>query len=583
MRSRVRDIIVGGTWPAVAIVAVFTLALNLLALTLPLYTMQVYDRVLRSSHVETLIFLTLIAMVALLVSMFLETFRVNLLTRVGEWVEERLLAPVLRASLEARLSQASASEPPADLMTDLRHVRGFFGSSAVPTFADAPTVPLFILVLWLIHPQLGQVAAGAAILALAIAWANDRFTRHASEEANLAQRRLSETIAEARRSADAVKAMGLEAGLIQRATVQDAGVLKATRRVSDRQAWLGGLAKFVRLGVQVAIMFVGARLVMAGEISGGALFAAVILLGRALAPVDQSITAWRSWQSFREGYQSLIKHIDKLPDPVAQPRLPRPEGYLDVANLHAGTRHDGRPILMGVGFAARPGEAIAVIGPSGAGKSTLCRVLVGALPPRDGHVRLDGAEIHRWPDDQRGSIAYVPQDFQLISGTVAETISRFNVADGEGVIAAARLADCHDLIMRLPDGYATRLGVEGAPLSTGQRQRLALARALYGDPRLVVLDEPNAALDAEGEAALANTIAALKQKGATIIFTSHRESLVRHADRIIGLREGRVVANQPMASFASGAPSQASAQSAGAPRGNLRPLRPAEPTPEPAV
>lgn len=522
----------------------FSLLINLLMLTSSLYMMQVYDRVLSSGSLSTLLFLSLIAIGALALMSALDHLRSRALSLLGDWLERRFGPPMLERMVDgALLGRGERTE----ILRDLGTVRAVLGNGVTFLF-DAPWVPVYLALIYLLHPMLGHVALGSAVLLFALALANDRVTRSALREASSASNRALGTAESALRNAEAVEAMHLLPGLTRRWERDHARALELQERAHRRGAVLLNLTKFLRQIVQVVILGTGAWLAVRHEMSGGAMMASSIVVGRALSPVEQAIGGWRQVSAGREALRRLTAFFARPPRRPTGLPLPAPTGRLTVQNVAFRIGEQGRPVLNNVSFEARPGEALAIIGPSAAGKSTLARLLVGLHPPLAGAVRLDGADLFQWRRDDVGRhIGYLPQDVGLFSGTVAENIARLGEPDPEAVVEAARLADCHAMILRLPQGYDTEMGEGGAFLSGGQRQRVALARALYGDPKLIVLDEPNASLDAEGEQALNRAIAALKERGACVIVIGHRPSTLAQVDRIVALRDGRVEAFGPRA------------------------------------
>ncbi|AWJ94454.1 type I secretion system permease/ATPase (plasmid) [Azospirillum baldaniorum] len=516
----------------------FSAAINVLALTLPLYSMQVYDRVLSSGSLETLFYLTVIALVALVFVSWLEILRARLLLRVASWVERRFAPECLRRALTM-----SGGRQGADLTTlrELAVLRQTMGSPVVAALADVPWVPVYLVALFALHPLLGLVAAGGALTLFAIAWAGEILTRRAvaaSGEAGTTAQRFVEA---AVRSREEIHCMGMSAAVVERWAAGNAAALDQGERACARHATAYSLTRWVRLVVQVAIMAVGTYLVVDHAITGGALFASATLLGRALAPVEQVIGAWRTLAAARAAWRRVAAHLE-TPAPRRTVRgLPPPRGLLSVEGIAASPIPGARSLLKNVSFAMEPGTVLVVVGSSGAGKTTLARTLVGALPAQAGAVRLDGVDVAGWDRGELGRhVGYLPQDGDLIDSTVRAFIARMEEAPLDRVTEAATIAGVHDMILRLPRGYETRLGSGGFLPSAGQRQRLALARAVFGNPRLVVLDEPDAHLDGPGEAALQKAIAALKARGATVVATSHRPNLLRVADCVLVLRDGAV-------------------------------------------
>jgi PrtD family type I secretion system ABC transporter len=516
-------------------VGALSLFLNLLALALPLYMFQVFDRVLTSGRVETLVALTAIAAFALLCLGGLEVIRARALARISTWLDRALS----RAVLSASVGESLAGRPiGAQAMSDLAQIRGFITSQGIFPIFDAPWTPVFVAVIWLLHPWLGMLAVVSAAVLFGLALANELATRaplSGAGQASLAAQRRYET---ALRNAEVVHAMGMLPALLQRWQGDHERALDHQARASDRTAWIYGLSKFVRLFVQVAILGLGAYLVLEGALTGGGMIAASILLGRALAPVEQAIGAWKGFVAARASHHRLWLLLQRHPGDAAAIQLPAPEGRISVDQL-SFKAPDGRPILKGVSFELAAGEVLAVVGPSASGKSTLCRLLTGVWPPDGGHVRLDSAEVHVWDRVDFGRhVGYLPQDVELFAGSVRDNIARMTDAPDEAVIAAAQLAGVHEMILHLPDGYATEVGPQGAILSGGQRQCIGLARAMFGAPRLVVLDEPSASLDQVGESAVLDAIGRLKARGTTVILVVHRPRLLTHVDKVLVLSEG---------------------------------------------
>jgi len=519
-------------------IGVFSFFLNLLMLVTPLYMLQVFDRVLASGRTETLIYLTLIAGFALMVLGLLEIVRNRVLTRISAWLDRRLSGTLIASAVTSRLAGASVGAQP---LRDLGALRGFVGSSAVFPLFDSPWVPIFVAVIWLLHPILGMVAAASAVLRFALALANDLLTRKSLTEANGLTVNAQSRAEAAVRNADVVQAMGMMPGLLSEYDRANDQALARQQYAGDRAGVIVGLSKFVRLFVQVGILGTGAWLVIDGQLTSGGMIAGSILLGRCLAPVEQAIGSWRQFVGARAAYARLQRLLAGAPEPRRATGLPAPTGRLSVERASYVPPGSSRPVLKAVAFGLEPGEALGIIGPSAAGKSTLCRLIVGVNAPSAGSVRLDGAETHSWDRVEFGRhVGYLPQDVELFAGTVRDNIARMGEGDMPSVIAAAQLAGVHEMVLRLSDGYDTWIGEDGAVLSAGQRQRIGLARALYGEPKLLVLDEPNANLDQEGEAALLHAIAKMKERGTTVVMVAHRPSAMIHIDRILILRDGAV-------------------------------------------
>ncbi len=521
----------GGLWAVVA----FSFCINLLMLALPIYSLQVYDRVLSSRSVDTLIHLTLIVAGALLVLAMLEAIRGRVMIGVSTWLERRL-APVL---LGGAIAGALRQTPSAQALRDIATVRSFIAGPNLFPLLDAPWLPIFVAATFLVHPLLGWLATGGAVVMVALAVAGELATRRALERAGAAATRAFAEADAATRNADVIQAMGMVGNITQRWRRFSGDMLDLHAQASVRGNRISAIARFTRLALQMAALGLGAWLAIDGIITGGAMIAASILMARALAPVDAGIAAWKSMLQARAAYRRVVRALKATAlRPRAMP-LPVPQGALRVEGLrfqHAGVKE---PTLRNVGFQLAPGEHLGLIGPTASGKTTLARLIVGNLKPADGVVRLDGADMAEWDVDDRGRhVGYLPQDIELFSATVRENIARMCEGDPEAVIAAARLAGVHEMILALPAGYDTEIGVGGAAVSGGQRQRIGLARALYGDPRLIVLDEPNASLDLSGEQALLGALDALKSRGVTAIIIAHRPNILRRVDKILLLGNG---------------------------------------------
>lgn len=520
------------------VLALFSLASNLLMLASPLYMLQVYDRVMVTGAVETLVMLTAMAAVALLVFGLLDAMRSAITVRMSCWLSERLGPVYLANGVRARLLGDGYG---AQSLRDLQSVQNFVASPAVGVFFDAPWSPIYLMLSWMLHPWLGILAVASAVLLLGLGAANEYLTRTPTMTASLAQISATKMAEATVRNAEVVRAMGMLPAMIARWRDSNAVGTAAQQRAAERGALLIGITKFVRFFVQSATLGLGAYLVLQGQLSAGGMIASSILLGRALQPVEAAMGAWRNFGMARIAYGRLRAHLQGMPEEPVRTRLPAPEGVLTLRNatfVPPGTRV---PVLRGVSFEAHPGEALAVIGPSAGGKSTLCRLLVGIAEPSSGEVRLDGSELRHWNPEELGRhIGYLPQDVELFAGTIRDNIARMGDVDDEAVVEAAMLAHAHEVIQRLPQGYDTTIGEGGIRLSGGQRQRIGLARAVYRVPRLIVLDEPNANLDTVGEAALAAAIDEMKRRGCTLLIVGHRPSTIAQADRILLLKDGRV-------------------------------------------
>jgi ATP-binding cassette, subfamily C, bacterial EexD len=524
-------------------VGLFSLCLNLLLLAVPLYSFQIFDRVLTSRSQDTLLLLSIATLGAIVVLAGLDALRTQVLARIGAWLDVRLAGHVLGAGVEAAVRGANIG---SQGLRDLGQLRGFIGGAGLVALFDAPMLVFYVALTFLIHPTLGWIAVAGTILLVAIATANLLMTRGALNEVNAATVGLLNRAHGNVANADTIQAMGMLPALLARWDRDNGLMLRLQQSASDRMALFGALSKAARLLVQVLTMGVGAHLAIEQQITGGMMIASSIIMARGLAPVETAITSWGAMAAAREAYRRLRQLLSVIPQGARSFTLPEPEGRLAVENVTVGLPGHDRPILKNISFDLPPGEALAIIGPTGAGKSTLARVLVGAFPLSAGHVRFDGADIATWDRTDLGKhLGYVAQSVELFPGTVAANISRLDDVDLQLVIAAAKAAGVHDLILRMPKGYDTEIGEGGASLSGGMRQRIALARALFGHPRVLVLDEPNANLDAAGEAALQRALAAAKGSRTSVILVTHRRSILQRMDKILWLRDGQIVSFGP--------------------------------------
>jgi ATP-binding cassette subfamily C exporter for protease/lipase/ATP-binding cassette subfamily C protein EexD len=496
--------------------------------------------------------------VALLLLLFIDYVRTRLQHMLGTLIEERLSPPVVTAVVAA--AARAGNNGAADGVRDVAALRTMFSANGLIAVFDAPWVLFYVAVIWAFHPALGIGAASAAVLMLTLAWLNDRLSRRALENLQHEGRRASQYVESSLRNAEVLQALGMTKSLLERwRALQDRIAAEQASSSRTSVAFMAG-TKFLRQSVQIFMLALGAYLVLSQQASAGIMIATTILLGRAVQPVEQLVGSWRMLTDARSAYRRLLE-LSKLfareDEPLA---LPKPQGHVTAENIVYRAKGTEKPILSGVAFSLAPGEALAVIGPSGAGKSTLARLLTGIWAPTMGTMRLDGADVATWPREQLGpSIGYVPQDVELFDGSVADNIARLGKVDSEKVVAAAKRANAHELILALPQGYDMQVGAQGARLSPGQRQRIALARALYGDPRLLVLDEPNSNLDGAGEAALAQALGAVRKQGVTTLVVTHRPSLIAHVDKILILAEGRVQQYGPAAQVMKAMQQQAQA------------------------
>jgi len=520
-------------------IIVFSLCINLLMLASSIYMMQVFDRVLVSRSGETLVMLTVIAVLALSTMAGLDIVRTRIMQKVGGWLDDQISPVVLDMSITVALGREGRKSP--EKLRDLSEIKAFLsGPSAIPIL-DAPWMPVFVGFMFLLHPMIGWISVSGAVVLLALAILNDWITRHSSAAASAASAKSLGFADAAIQRADIVEAMGMRESVLARWNRLNQTALAAQNMSGGRAGFLTGVTKFARQLLQIGILGIGAWLVIGGSLSPGGMIAASILMGRALAPVDQAVTTWRSARSAIDAWRRVRSLLEREVPDTTTTELPVPDGKITVEGVSFVHMGMDRPALRNVSFEIAAGETLAIIGPSAAGKSTLARLLVGIDAPHTGHVRLDGMEISRWNGAERGKyIGYLPQEIGLIGETVTDAIARLQDNDDALVIGAAKLAGVHETIMKLPKGYDMPIGASGSALSGGERQRIALARAVYGGPRFVLLDEPNSNLDAQGEKALQRAIDILKTCGTTVIVVAHRPSILRHIDKILVMQDGMV-------------------------------------------
>jgi ATP-binding cassette subfamily C exporter for protease/lipase len=526
------------------IVGLFSLVANLLMLAPTIYMLQIFDRVLSSQSELTLLAVSLITLFLFGIMAFSEWTRSRVLVHAGVRFDQQLSTRVFNASFESYLSQSTAS--PSRAFGDLIVLRQFITGSGIFAFFDAPWAPIYIAVTFFLHPVLGVVALFFAILQGSLAWFGHRNTVAPSEAAAKASSDVNAYLQSKLRNAEVIESMGMLGNLRNRwHRWQDTYLARngEAQNVNGRvMAW----SKFIRYTQQSLSLATGALLVIEGELSPGAMIAANLLMSRALAPIDQLVSVWRSYIVTKAAFERLEHLLAEYPE--RDPNLTRvpPQGELTLRDVVASAPGREAPILKGVSFSVPAGTVTAILGPSGSGKSTLARVMVGIWPDVSGEVLLDGLPIQGWNRMELGPhLGYLPQDIELFEGTIGENIARFGELDPDKVIEAARCAGLHEMILRFPKGYDMPIGEAGNLLSGGQRQRIGLARAVYGEPALLVLDEPNANLDDAGEAALVKTVQQLKAKGKTVFLITHRPGAVAVADRVILLQDGRIRADGP--------------------------------------
>jgi len=516
-------------------VGLLSTAVNLLMLTVPIYMLQVYDRVIPGSSVETLVYLTILAAGALAAMAVLDVLRSRIMVRIGVWID-RVLSPTLfERGIENTLRGVSYQ---TDALRDLATLRSYLGAVGIMALFDAPWMPIYLVLIFVLHPTLGLFATVGAIVLIALAVANHMLTSGRLNRANMTSAYGYRNAEMAFRNAEVIEAMGMTPALTRRWGELNTDILQLQEGVSDTSGLINAWTKSLRLFLQVGVLGLGAWLVLRHELTAGGIIAASIIMSRALAPVEQAIGSWRITTNARDAWKRLTELLELPPlYPPAMP-FPRPSGALVVRGVNYAP--SGRAVLRDISFSLEPGEALGIVGPSAAGKSTLARLIIGLAKPQSGSIRLDGADVFAWNRDNFGiNIGYLPQKVELLSGTVRDNIARMEGGDSSDVVAAAMGAGVHDMIMRLPSSYETEIGEFGHMLSGGQRQRIGLARAIYRRPAFVVLDEPNANLDVEGEAALKQTIAELKECGSIVVVITHRPMLMTEFDKVLALRNGR--------------------------------------------
>jgi PrtD family type I secretion system ABC transporter len=522
-------------------VALLSGLINLLYLSGSIFMMEVYDRVLPSRSIPTLVGLCVIIVVLYLFQGLFDALRGRIMARVGAALDEDLSQPIFQGQLKAPLTgkvDGDGQQP----LRDLDQLRAFLAGGGPSALFDLPWMPLYLFVCFAFHPWLGAAALGGALALVVITLLTELLTREASKAAVTAALARNGIAEGARRNAEAVQAMGMAKRVGLRWGEANARYLAHQQKTSDVAGGFGAMSKVLRMLLQSAVLALGAYLVIDGQATGGIMIASSILTSRAMAPVELAIGNWKGFVSARQGWRrlrTLLEANARAEDPL---KLPAPKSVLSVENAGAGAPGGQRFAVQDAAFELKAGSGLGVIGPSASGKSSLARMIVGVWPTWRGKVRLDGAAIEQWlPEDLGRHIGYLPQDVELFAGTVAQNIARFEPEPKpETVIEAARAANVHEMILQLPDGYETQVGEAGAALSGGQRQRIALARALYGHPFLVVLDEPNSNLDNEGEQALTAAIMGIRARGGIVVVIAHRPSALAGVDQVLVMDEGRM-------------------------------------------
>ena len=536
----------GASRQAVAVAFLFSAFVNLLMLTAPLYMLQVYDRVLVSRSEETLLALTLLMAFLFLVMGVLDHARGRIMARVGARLQEKLDARVLSAAFR-RLTIAPQDMPALAAQKDLDAIARFWASPVLLAIFDAPWAPLFAAAIFVFHPWLGYLAIGGGLVIVALSWLNQASTDAPLQTSNLAALAADRQAENLKSESELIQALGMTGAAFARLKLRRDTSIEAGLKASDASGRYSVMIKTFRLFLQSAILGLAAWLVLRQELSGGAMIAASILMGRALQPVEQAVGQWPVVTRARQARTRLAELLTRSPPPAARTELPRPKALVDVQDLTVLPPGGAAPVLRGLSFRLPPGQAMGVIGPSGSGKSSLARALTGVWRPAAGTIRLDGATLDQYDPDILGAyIGYLPQRVSLFDGTIAENIARLQAsADPGRIVAAAKAAAAHDMILRLPSGYDTQVATMGSRLSGGQIQRIGLARALFGDPVILILDEPNSNLDNDGSAALNQAIRTAKARGASVLIMAHRPAAIQECDLLVVMNEGAAAAFGP--------------------------------------
>ena len=527
-------------------VVVFSGIMNILTLTGPLFMLQIYDRVVSSRSIPTLIGLAAIAALLYAALGFFDHIRARVLIRIGAYVDEVIHPKVFRAVINMPLRGGLPGDGLQPLR-DLDQIRNFISGGGPAAFADLPFLPIQVAICFLIHPLIGVATLVGAFIIFLLTMATDMSVKAASlKSAEKGSQRFA-IIESSRRNAEVLRALGMSGRVAERWGTVNRSFGETQLQGIEKSSGYSGASKIFRMMFQSAILGLGAYLVIEQQASFGVIIAASILSARALQPVEMLVANWKGFVASRQSWSRLKRLLAQFPDQAAPMPLPPPVNALAVEGLAVVPPGSNRPAVLDVSFALKAGNGLGVIGPSGAGKSTLVRAIIGAWPPARGRIRLDGAALDQWDPDILGShVGYLPQDVELFAGTVAENISRFEPdADPELIVQAAREAGVHDMILKLPNGYSTEIGEQGSALSAGQRQRVALARALFRSPFLVVLDEPNSNLDAEGDAALSQALLGVRRRGGIAIVVAHRPSALESVDMALAMVNGGVAAFGP--------------------------------------
>ncbi len=521
-------------------VVFFSFFVNLLMLTVPIYLLQLYDRVIPNRSTETLIFLTIIAVAALITLSVLDATRSAILTKMGSWLDRRLSSHIISGTVKRSLRKEKPSS--VRVLNDLATLRNFCSEPTLLSILDLPWAPIFTFVLFLLHPLIGTITLIGLVLLAGLAILNEYLSRSLVKNSEDSSNKLIEYASSVIKNSDVIEAMGMRQNFLNQWNSKNEASLASQAQFVSKTGWISTTAKFLRFALQVSVVFSAAWLIMNDQLTGGAMMASILLMRRAIAPMERAISSWKSVLKARNALKQVSYRLDIAPTLKPYSSIAKPSGSLKVEKLTYTYSRNAKPVLYKINFEIRPGKSLGIGGPTAAGKSTLARLLVGIAKPTSGHVRLGGTDLTYWDSEELGPhLGFLPQDVELFAGTFRQNIARMDEnGDVYSVIEAAKIAGVHKMIMQFPKRYETEIGDSGAFLSGGQRQRIALARAAYRNPKLIVLDEPDANLDREGREALSNAIEKLKQKGSMIILISHQSSMLKLTDDVIMLKKSRV-------------------------------------------
>jgi PrtD family type I secretion system ABC transporter len=517
----------------------FGCIVNLLMLATPIYSMQVLDRVISSQNTDTLLLLTLVIVGALVLLSLIQLARSFAMNQMGGWFEQTLSSKLFANSVKLSVVSKSGG---SQQLRDLQKVKTFLTSPSLVSILDIPWALIFVIVMFMIHPWMGTMTVVGGVILVALAVITDKVTKPLHEASNEQFIVSMRQVDQAARNAEVVHVMGMTSTINENWQEYNNRLQNSQALVSNRQTTFMEITKFLRMVLQILVTGVGAYLVLKNEMSTGAIIACSSLSGRALAPFESAVNSLKQMVDARKSFQRIEESLDKYSEESEKMSLPTPEGRVAVENVYFAPVNSNKHILKAINFNLEAGDSLAIIGPSASGKTTLAKVVVGIYAPQIGTIRIDNASMQDWKREELGQhVGYLPQEVELFSGTIKENIARMRKdAKDEDILMAAKLAGVHDLVLQMPKGYETEIGPDGAMLSGGQRQRIGLARAFFGEPKLIVLDEPNANLDSFGELALSQALARAKERKITTIIISHRTSILSVADKILAIKDGTI-------------------------------------------